>query len=72
MEPKLILILILVISVSVTADYVRPKPRKALHFPWKPKTPSLPQQVTLSLISLQFLGYNLLIHDPSHNFPGKF
>ena len=53
MESKLILVLILVISVSVAADYVRPKPRKTLHFPWKPRAPSIPEQVTLSLISLR-------------------
>lgn len=46
MGSKLILILILVISVTGSADYVRPKPRKNLHFPWKPKALSHPQQVT--------------------------
>lgn len=63
MEPKLILILILVISVSVTADYVRPKPRKALHFPWKPKTPSLPQQVHISLSSEKHMRITWITDD---------
>ena len=58
--------------MGLGADYVRPKPRKALHFPWKPKDLSLPYQVTLSSISYLFLGYNFLVHDSSNNYLGKF
>ncbi|KAK6934445.1 Calcineurin-like phosphoesterase domain, ApaH type [Dillenia turbinata] len=42
-------IAILVISATVRADYVRPKPRKTLHFPWDSKPASHPQQVHISL-----------------------
>ncbi|XP_010276060.1 PREDICTED: purple acid phosphatase 18 isoform X1 [Nelumbo nucifera] len=50
MEPKLILtVILLLLTATVTADYVRPKRRKTLHFPWKPRDSSLPQQVHISL-----------------------
>ncbi|XAR56681.1 Acid phosphatase [Bertholletia excelsa] len=43
------LIAFLILSSTVTADYVRPEPRKNLRFPWNPKHPSRPQQVHISL-----------------------
>lgn len=48
---KLGLWMVVVLMMTVTVrggDYIRPPPRKTLHFPWTPKHPSLPQQVLLS------------------------
>ncbi|KAI3753936.1 hypothetical protein L2E82_26001 [Cichorium intybus] len=45
----LMAVVMVVNSVAVTADYVRPQPRKNLQFPWDPKPSSQPQQVHVSL-----------------------
>ncbi|CAI0379900.1 unnamed protein product [Linum tenue] len=49
MEPKLVFAVLLLISVAVSAEYVRPPPRKTLDFPWSEKPSSHPQQVHISL-----------------------
>ncbi|XP_077253945.1 purple acid phosphatase 18-like [Tasmannia lanceolata] len=49
MELKIVLMAILLISATAMADYVRPKPRETLTFPWKPRHSSYPQQVHISL-----------------------
>ncbi|KAM1256352.1 hypothetical protein EV1_030225 [Malus domestica] len=50
MDPKLIITVLFLISATVIAaqEYVRPPPRKALHFPCSRKPYSLPQQVSSS------------------------
>ena len=49
----------LFISVTViTADYVRPQPRKTLHFQLNPKPSFYPQQVTLSSLSLSLCVFH--------------
>ncbi|KAL7087900.1 hypothetical protein ACP275_13G096700 [Erythranthe tilingii] len=40
---------VVVAASCATADYVRPPPRKALHFPWDPKASPDPTQVHISL-----------------------
>ncbi|PWA83377.1 Iron/zinc purple acid phosphatase-like C-terminal domain-containing protein [Artemisia annua] len=48
--PLLLTVVITVITaVTATGDYVRPPPRKTLHFPWDSKLSSQPQQVHISL-----------------------
>lgn len=42
---QLTAVLTVTTSVTVTGDYIRPPPRKTLHFPWDPKPSSQPQQV---------------------------
>ncbi|CAK9175508.1 unnamed protein product [Ilex paraguariensis] len=51
MELKLLLLLmsLTVAATATTAEYVRPPPRKTLHFPWDRKPSSQPQQVHISL-----------------------
>ncbi|KAL0306378.1 UNVERIFIED_CONTAM: Purple acid phosphatase 18 [Sesamum radiatum] len=45
MDSKLVLGVVLALLVaSASTKYVRPPPRKTLHFPWDPKPPSYPQQ----------------------------
>ncbi|CAM8957583.1 unnamed protein product [Rhodiola kirilowii] len=56
-------ILLLVVSVVVADDYVRPKPRKALHFPWTQKTSSHPQQVHISLAGNNHMRISWLTND---------
>lgn len=51
MEPNLILTALFLISAAfsvITAEYVRPQPRKDLQFPWDSKPSSQPQQVSYS------------------------
>lgn len=40
---------VLTTTITASATYVRPPPRKTLHFPWNPKHPSVPRQVHISL-----------------------
>ncbi|XP_077243597.1 purple acid phosphatase 18-like [Tasmannia lanceolata] len=49
MKLKIVLMAIFLISATSMAEYVRPKPRKTLTFPWKPRHSSYPQQVHISL-----------------------
>ncbi|KAG5255174.1 calcineurin phosphoesterase family protein [Salix suchowensis] len=49
MEPKLVLLVFTLISATATCEYIRPPPRKTLHFPWDSKSSSHPQQVHISL-----------------------
>lgn len=42
---SMIVVLTVLLVVGTGADYVRPPPRKTLHFPWSPKHSSHPQQV---------------------------
>ncbi|XP_057464308.1 purple acid phosphatase 18-like [Actinidia eriantha] len=50
MDPKFVLLMAVLVTVAtVKSDYVRPKPRKNLQFPWDPKPSSQPKQVHISL-----------------------
>ncbi|KZV16493.1 purple acid phosphatase 18-like [Dorcoceras hygrometricum] len=49
MEFRLVVLILLVLTMGVAAEYIRPPPRKMIHFPWKPKPSSYPQQVHISL-----------------------
>ncbi|XP_077243590.1 purple acid phosphatase 18-like isoform X1 [Tasmannia lanceolata] len=49
MKLKIVLMAVFLISATSIAEYVRPKPRKTLSFPWKPRHSSYPQQVHISL-----------------------
>ncbi|XP_057975870.1 purple acid phosphatase 18 [Malania oleifera] len=63
MEPKWIFAVLLIISAAVSADYVRPKPRKALHFPWISKGFSPAQQVHISLAGDKHMRVSWITHD---------
>ncbi|KAJ7960755.1 Purple acid phosphatase [Quillaja saponaria] len=65
MEPRLILTVALLISATVTADYIRPLPRKTLQFPWDPKPSSYPQQVHISLAGEQHMRISWITDDKS-------
>ncbi|TQD87114.1 hypothetical protein C1H46_027333 [Malus baccata] len=70
MDPKLIITVLFLISATVIAaqEYVRPPPRKALHFPWSRKPSSLPQQADLSKVDRQKTPWLLvLFHVPWYN-----
>ncbi|XVF77501.1 hypothetical protein PTKIN_Ptkin14bG0049600 [Pterospermum kingtungense] len=69
METKSIVLITLTvflsISATVRADYVRPQPRKTLHFPWNPKHPSQPQQVHISLAGENHMRISWITDDKS-------
>ncbi|MBA0573882.1 hypothetical protein Golob_001132 [Gossypium lobatum] len=56
---------LLSLSFPVRTDYVRPQPRKTLHFPWKPKLPSLPHQVHISLAGENHMRISWITDDNS-------
>ncbi|XP_052208184.1 purple acid phosphatase 18 [Diospyros lotus] len=81
MEPKLLLsIAVLMLTASgVAADYVRPKPRKMLYFPWHRKPSSHPQQVHISLAGDKHMRVTWITNDKSSpstveygTSPGKY
>ncbi|WCJ32906.1 purple acid phosphatase 18 [Euphorbia peplus] len=52
MDPKPILssvLVLLLLIISVSAEYIRPPPRKTLQFPWTSRSAFHPQQVHISL-----------------------
>lgn len=57
----LCLITISSIVVTVEGEYVRPLPRKTLHFPWSRKPSSYPQQVceSLKFIAVKVFKFSL-------------
>ncbi|KAL5542084.1 hypothetical protein UlMin_009794 [Ulmus minor] len=61
----LCLISALVVTVSGDYDYVRPPPRKTLHFPWNPKPSSHPQQVHISLAGDKQMRVSWITDDKS-------
>ncbi|XP_050217100.1 purple acid phosphatase 18 [Mercurialis annua] len=65
MESKLILILFLLNIFTVTADYIRPPPRKTLRLPWSFKHPSHPQQVHISLAGDKHMRISWVTDDKS-------
>ncbi|KAH1032574.1 hypothetical protein J1N35_044748 [Gossypium stocksii] len=70
METKRMILVILIsvllsLSLPVRTDYVRPQPRKTLHFPWKPKHPSLPHQVHISLAGENHMRISWITDDNS-------
>ncbi|MBA0843851.1 hypothetical protein Goarm_001004 [Gossypium armourianum] len=70
METKRMIFLILIsvllsLSLPVRTDYVRPQPRKTLHFPRKPKHPSLPHQVHISLAGENHMRISWITDDNS-------
>ncbi|KAL8189700.1 hypothetical protein R6Q57_008417 [Mikania cordata] len=54
-----------VMVITVTADYVRPPPRKTLHFPWDPKPSSQSQQVHISLAGDKHIRVSWITIDSS-------
>ncbi|KAL2476294.1 Purple acid phosphatase 18 [Abeliophyllum distichum] len=70
MEPKsMIVVLTVLLVVGTGADYVRPPPRKTLHFPWSPKSSSHPQQVHISLAGDKHMRITWITSDKSsHSF----
>ncbi|EFH59507.1 ATPAP18/PAP18 [Arabidopsis lyrata subsp. lyrata] len=68
------------IFASVAADdYVRPKPRETLQFPWKQKSSSLPEQVHISLAGDKHMRVTWVTSDKSSpsfveygTSPGKY
>ncbi|XP_058001349.1 purple acid phosphatase 18 isoform X1 [Hevea brasiliensis] len=65
MEPKLILTVFLLISATVTSEYIRPPPRKTLHFPWSSRPSSHPQQVHISLAGDKHIRVSWVTDDKS-------
>ncbi|CAA0836965.1 Purple acid phosphatase 18 [Striga hermonthica] len=65
MESKLDLVasLLLLLAVGAAADYVRPPPRKTLHFPWSPKPSSYPEQVHISLAGAKHMRITWVTSD---------
>ncbi|KAG8386135.1 hypothetical protein BUALT_Bualt03G0117500 [Buddleja alternifolia] len=68
MEPKLLLLMVvevvvLTVGAAASADYVRPPPRKTLHFPWTPKSSSYPQQVHISLAGAKHMRVTWVTSD---------
>lgn len=56
---------LLSLSLPVRTDYVRPQPRKTLHFPREPKHPSLPHQVHISLAGENHMRISWITDDNS-------
>ncbi|KAB2049099.1 hypothetical protein ES319_A13G154200v1 [Gossypium barbadense] len=70
METKRMIFVILIsvllsLSLPVRTDYVRPQPRKTLHFPREPKHPSLPHQVHISLAGENHMRISWITDDNS-------
>ncbi|CAN1318759.1 Purple acid phosphatase 18 [Linum perenne] len=67
MDPKLgcTLVLLLLSVAAVSADYVRPLPRKTLEFPWTKKDSSHPQQVHISLAGDNHMRISWVTDDKS-------
>nr|CAD1829357.1 unnamed protein product [Ananas comosus var. bracteatus] len=53
------------IAVTIGEDYVRPRPRKTLSFPWRPKRSSDPQQVHISLAGEKHMRITWITDDQS-------
>ncbi|CAK7338477.1 unnamed protein product [Dovyalis caffra] len=65
MEPKLVLLVFLLISATATSEYIRPPPRKTLHFSWNSKSSSHPQQVHTSLAGDKHMRISWVTNDKS-------
>ncbi|KAA3486834.1 purple acid phosphatase 18 [Gossypium australe] len=70
METKRMIFVILIsvllsLSLPVRTDYVRPQPRKTLHFPREPKHPSLSHQVHISLAGENHMRISWITDDNS-------
>ncbi|KAJ8763600.1 hypothetical protein K2173_003072 [Erythroxylum novogranatense] len=69
MKPKLVVtvltVFLLIYSATVTADYVRPPPRKTLHFPWSSRPSPSPQQVHISLAGDKHIRVSWITDDKS-------
>ncbi|KAK4398514.1 Purple acid phosphatase 18 [Sesamum angolense] len=64
MDSKLVLVVVLALLVAnASTKYVRPPPRKTLHFPWDPKPPSYPQQVHISLAGAKHMRITWVTSD---------
>ncbi|KAL0443382.1 UNVERIFIED_CONTAM: Purple acid phosphatase 18 [Sesamum latifolium] len=64
MDSKLVLVVVLaLLVVSASTKYVRPPPRKTLHFPWDPKPSSYPQQVHISLAGAKHMRITWVTSD---------
>ncbi|XP_031249538.1 purple acid phosphatase 18 [Pistacia vera] len=67
MQPTLVftLCLFFIAAAFATADYVRPRPRKTLEFPWNSKPASYPQQVHISLAGDNHMRISWITDDKS-------
>ncbi|XP_048234819.1 purple acid phosphatase 18 [Ricinus communis] len=65
MMGKLILSVFLLILATVSGDYIRPPPRKTLHFSWSYKSPSHPQQLHISLAGDKHMRVSWVTADKS-------
>ncbi|KAF6162906.1 hypothetical protein GIB67_021055 [Kingdonia uniflora] len=62
----MVILVMMTITVSVGSDYVRPKPRKDLEFPWRrSKHSSYPQQVHISLAGEKYMRVIWITGDES-------
>ncbi|KAF5727965.1 purple acid phosphatase 18 [Tripterygium wilfordii] len=60
------IILLLISAIATPAEeYVRPPPRKALHFPWSPRSSSEPRQVHISLAGEKHMRVTWITDDES-------
>ncbi|KAL1189701.1 Purple acid phosphatase 18 [Cardamine amara subsp. amara] len=66
-------------SVAAADDYIRPKPRQTLQFPWKQKSSSQPEQVHISLAGDKHMRVTWVTNDKSSpsfveygTSPGKY
>ncbi|PSR96287.1 Purple acid phosphatase [Actinidia chinensis var. chinensis] len=80
MDPKFVLLMAVLVTVATgKSDYVRPKPRKNLQFPWDSKPSSQPKQVHISLAGNRHMRVTWITsdkHSPSiveyGTSPGKY
>ncbi|RID63107.1 hypothetical protein BRARA_E02133 [Brassica rapa] len=80
MERTLLVTFSVILFASVAADdYVRPKPRQALQFPWQQKSTSQPEQVHISLAGDKHMRVSWVTNDKSSpsfveygTSPGKY
>ncbi|KAJ8622071.1 hypothetical protein MRB53_030600 [Persea americana] len=65
MKQMLMALVFLLFSATATEDYVRPLPRETISLPWKPRHPSLPQQVHISLAGDKHMRVSWITDDES-------
>ncbi|XP_065862367.1 purple acid phosphatase 18 [Euphorbia lathyris] len=63
MDPNLIFSVFLLLLVTVSAEYIRPPPRKTLHFPWTSTSAFHPRQVHISLAGDQHMRVSWITGD---------
>lgn len=63
MDRKLVVLILVVLTIGAAAQYVRPPPRKMIHFPWNSRPSSHPQQVHISLAGDKHLRISWITSD---------